>query len=86
VTGPHSALEITVLLLHCVIAWALSHGYRGLFHDAGLYTLQALARLTATSLGHDLFLRFGSQDRYTIFSPSSLPPAGCWAWRQRPRP
>ena len=65
----HSVLEFTVLLLLCVIAWALSHGYRGLFHDAGLYTLQALARLTPTSLGQDLFLRFGSQDRYTIFSP-----------------
>jgi hypothetical protein len=65
----HSTLEITALLLLCVIVWALSHAYRGLFHDAGLYTLQALARLTPTSLGQDLFLRFGSQDRYTIFSP-----------------
>jgi hypothetical protein len=42
-------------LLLCAIAWALSHGYRGLFHDAGLYTLQALARLTPTSLGQTCF-------------------------------
>src|ERR1700736_3584279 len=64
-----SALEVAVLLLLCVIAWALSHGYRGIFHDRGLYTLQALARLAPLSLGQDVFLRFGSQDRYTIFSP-----------------
>src|ERR1700694_3272409 len=65
----YSTLEVTVLLLLCVIAWALSHGYRGIFHDAGLYTLQALARLAPAALGQDVFLRFGSQDRYTIFSP-----------------
>jgi hypothetical protein len=65
----YSRLEVTVLLLLCVIAWALSHSYRGIFHDAGLYTLQALARLAPASLGQDVFLRFGSQDRYTIFSP-----------------
>src|SRR5258708_414931 len=65
----YSTLEFAVLLLLCVTTWALSHGYRGVFHDAGLYTLQALARLTPTSLGQDVFLRFGSQDRYTIFSP-----------------
>jgi len=65
----YSTLELTVLLLLCVTTWALSHGYRGVFHDAGLYTLQALARPAPTSLGQDVFLRFGSQDRYTIFSP-----------------
>jgi hypothetical protein len=63
------SLEVAVLLLLCVTAWALSHPYRGVFHDAGLYTLQALARLAPASLGQDVFLRFGSQDRYTIFSP-----------------
>src|SRR6202140_5989730 len=65
----YSTLELAVQLLLCVTAWALSHGYRGIFHDAGLYTLQALARLAPASLGQDVFLRFGSQDRYTIFSP-----------------
>src|ERR1700688_3472055 len=65
----YSTVDLAVLLLLCVTAWALSHGYRGVFHDAGLYTLQALARLPPTSLGQDVFLRFGSQDRYTIFSP-----------------
>jgi hypothetical protein len=47
----------------------LGHAYQGLFHDAALYTLQALARLEPESLAHDPFLRFGSQDHFTIFSP-----------------
>jgi hypothetical protein len=47
----------------------LVHPYEGIFHDANLYTLQALARLHPDSLGQDVFLRFGSQDRFTLFSP-----------------
>ncbi len=62
-------LETVVLLLLCVTAWMLSHSYLGLFHDAGLYTLQALARLNPSSLNHDVFLQWGSQDRFTVFSP-----------------
>jgi hypothetical protein len=64
-----SRLGLAVVLLLWVITWAISHSYRGIFHDASLYTLQALARLTPSSLGQDVFLRFGSQDRYTLFSP-----------------
>ena len=62
-------LEIAVILMLCVIAWILSHQYLGIFHDARLYTLQALARLAPASLSQDVFLRFGSQDRFTLFSP-----------------
>ncbi len=53
----------------CVLFWVLCHGYRGLFHDARLYTLQALSRIDPASLSQDVFLRFGSQDRFTMFSP-----------------
>lgn len=52
-----------------VLAWALIHPYQGIFHDANLYTLQALARLHPLSLSQDVFLKFGSQDRFTLFSP-----------------
>jgi hypothetical protein len=47
----------------------LVHPYEGIFHDANLYTLQALARLHPESLTQDVFLHFGSQDRFTLFSP-----------------
>jgi hypothetical protein len=48
----------------------LVHPYQGIFHDANLYTLQALARLHPDSLKQDVFLHFGSQDRFTLFSPA----------------
>jgi hypothetical protein len=57
------------MVLLWALTWALSHPYKGIFHDAQLYTLQALAHLNPDSLSHDVFLRFGSQDRYTLFSP-----------------
>ena len=60
---------MAVVLLLCTVTWMLSHGYRGIFHDASLYTLQALARSSPESLSQDLFLRWGSQDRYSFFSP-----------------
>jgi hypothetical protein len=64
---PNSKLEPTVVLLVCAIAWFLAHPYHGIFHDARLYTLEALAHLEAASLARDVFLRLGSQDRFTIF-------------------
>ncbi len=64
-----SRLGQGVLGLLCVGIWCLSHGYQGLFHDAGLYALQALAHRYPDFLSRDVFLRFGSQDRFTVFSP-----------------
>ena len=64
-----SRLGLAAVALLGVATWALSHSYRGIFHDAGLYTLQALTRLHPGSLSEDVFLKFGSQDRFTLFSP-----------------
>jgi hypothetical protein len=52
----------------CILALALNHQYRGIFHDGRLYLLQALAHLDQGSLTQSVFLRYGSQDRYTLFS------------------
>ncbi len=60
-------LALTALLMLWIATWCLAHGYQGIRHDASLYTLQALAR-SSPSLHDDVFLRFGSQDKYTIFS------------------
>ena len=57
------------LLLTVLALWIVRHGYLGIWHDARLYTLQALAHLKPDLLGNDIFLRFGSQDNYTLFSP-----------------
>ncbi|HEY6455343.1 MAG TPA: hypothetical protein VIY90_08700 [Steroidobacteraceae bacterium] len=66
-----SAHRWTMLALACLSAafLMLIHPYRGLEHDSVLYTVLALARLHPAALGHDLFVRYGAQDHYTIFSP-----------------
>jgi hypothetical protein len=64
-----SKLGYAVVVVLCGITWMLSHSYRDIFHDASLYTLQALAHLRPASLGQDVFLQFGSQDRFTLFGP-----------------
>jgi len=58
-----------VLLAAIACQWSLLYGYQGLWHDARLYTLQALAVLKPALYGGDIFLRFGSQDSFTVFSP-----------------
>lgn len=47
----------------------LGHGYFGFVHDNILYLAQALARLRPDIYLGDIYLAWGSQDRYTVFSP-----------------
>lgn len=49
--------------------WILTHPYRGIWHDASLYTAQALQRLNPDAFRNDLFFAYGSQDSFTLFSP-----------------
>ncbi|HTX23790.1 MAG TPA: hypothetical protein VMD03_03965 [Steroidobacteraceae bacterium] len=62
-------LGVVGFVLFVLAAWMLRHPYTGIAHDSVLYTFLALARLHPQLLQHDLFLRFGSQDQYTLFSP-----------------
>jgi hypothetical protein len=62
-------LALIALGLCAVAGWLLQHSYSGIVHDSVLYTLFALAKLHPHLLDNDIFLRFGSQDRYTIFTP-----------------
>jgi hypothetical protein len=62
-------LSLAALGLLILATWLLQRPYRGLNHDSVLYTFLALARLYPASLAHDVILRFGSQDSYTVFSP-----------------
>ena len=57
------------LWLTIFILWAVFYPYHGLIHDSRLYTLLALNNLHPDLYGNDIFLRFGSQDKYTLFSP-----------------
>jgi hypothetical protein len=66
-TAASQALRLIVLCAIWTATWALAHGYGGLRHDTTLYTLQALAHEYPGDLSNDVFLRFGSQDQYTLF-------------------
>jgi hypothetical protein len=66
---PSFSLADAAVLLAAAGAWLVARPYAGLVHDARLYALQALGRLHPESLGQDVFLRFGSQDSYSLFSP-----------------
>jgi hypothetical protein len=57
--------------LACLVVafWILIRPYRGIEHDSVLYAVLALARLQPAALGHDLFVRYGTQDHFTLFSP-----------------
>jgi hypothetical protein len=62
-------LAITAMGAFALAIWLLQHPYFGIIHDATLYTLFALAKLHPDPLAGDVFLRFGSQDQFTIFAP-----------------
>lgn len=65
-----SKLALAVVLgLGLPALYLFAHPYEGIRHDAHYYALQALRRLEPAALGGDLYFRFGSQDRYTLFSP-----------------
>lgn len=57
------------LFFFALAAWCVRHGYIGVTHDAALYAFQAIASGDLAYLKDDLYLRYGSQDAYTAFSP-----------------
>lgn len=67
---PHASRPALALLaLTLAGIYLLMHPYQGMVHDARLYALQALNHLHPDLYGNDVFLRYGSQDDYTLFSP-----------------
>ena len=70
-----AALRIPPLAGALLIAalWMIARPYRGVRHDGILYLGQTLAHLMPKSIGQDLFLAYGSQDNYSIFSMVMAP-------------
>src|SRR5690606_36325535 len=58
-----------VMLLLLAGLYLVLHPYLGLVHDSRIYMLQALNLLRPDLYGNDVYLKFGSQDSYTVFSP-----------------
>ncbi len=64
--APHVTVALGLLI---VAGWLLRHPYMGIQHDALLYSVQVIAADYAPALKGDLFLAYGSQDAYTLFTP-----------------
>jgi hypothetical protein len=62
-------LPAFTLVCAMLVLWLLQHPFVGLTHDAQIYLIQGLARLHPDLYANDVFLRYGSQDQFTIFSP-----------------
>lgn len=61
------SVKSTSLILTLLALWFFTHPYRGIYHDASLYAVQALCRLFPGAYNKDLIFHYGSQDSYTIF-------------------
>lgn len=68
-TALYSRLAPWTLGLLALALWVLQHPFYGIAHDSVLYTLFALVRLHPATVGWDVVVRHGSQDRFTVFSP-----------------
>ena len=55
-------------LLVLVALWSVVGRYKGISHDAILYVLQSIAHLRPDPLAQDVFLRYLSQDQFSLFS------------------
>ena len=62
-------------LLLCLLLAAngLTRPYAGLIHDSRLYAVQINEQVAPGAHSEDLYLLYGSQDRYTIFTPLMAP-------------
>jgi hypothetical protein len=65
----------SALLAVLLLANALVLPYTGFAHDSRLYAVQTAERLVPGSYSGDLYLRFGSQDRYSVFTLLLVPAA-----------
>ncbi|KQV47500.1 MULTISPECIES: hypothetical protein [unclassified Duganella] len=59
----------SLLLLALVAVWLAVRPWSGIWHDGRLYAAQAMHLLYPEQFENDLFFMFGSQDKFTLFSP-----------------
>lgn len=74
----HERREQVALLMLAAALWCITHPYLGMFeHDARVYTLLLWHWLSPEAYARDPFFLFGSQDRYSVFTPLYAALAGC---------
>ena len=59
-------LMVALAVLTISVVWVR---YAGIWHDSVLYTFQALSETDPARFGTDIFLAYGSQNQFTLFSP-----------------
>jgi hypothetical protein len=74
--------SVPVLILAILFVNALARPYSDLIHDARLYSIQALDRISPGLYSDDLYLRYGSQDKFSAFSRLLAPLAQSIGLRQ----
>ena len=52
---------------------AVALPYRGVIHDSQLYAVQVMNRVENGAYADDLFFRYGSQDKFSLFSVVAAP-------------
>ena len=62
----------------CLVTFLLAinagaNSYVGIVHDAALYSLQGLNRAMDGAFAGDVFLKYGSQDRFSVYSTVTAP-------------
>ncbi len=72
VSAHWTAGQVALLL----VLWIATHSYYGIVHDARYYALQALQASHGGALAGDLFFKYGSQDKYTVFTALYAPLVG----------
>ncbi len=50
------------------ILWMMTRPYGGIIIDAQFYTVQALSHIQPAKFADDLYLKYGSQDQFSIYS------------------
>ena len=69
VEGREKQEQIALLMLAAAL-WCITHSYVGMFeHDARVYTLLVWHWLSPEAYARDPFFLFGSQDRFSFFTP-----------------
>ena len=66
-TGAAPGVMVMAVLL--VALWITTHPYYGVIHDSRIYLVQALGSLYPGRFSQDLFLKYGSQDGFSVFTP-----------------
>jgi len=76
-SAPPAFVTVSLLLLIAEL-WLTTRYYRGIVGDARFYMVQALREIDPSRFADDLYFRFGSQDRYTIFTRLYAPLVAHW--------